>query len=101
LPGLADAAAGASSTASEADLKRAIEEAMPPRSVVKWRKRVEPVKNEWRLCYYVFKAKVKGHTKKVVLVNDLYRHKRPGAGALSRGRRGPGRRRQSAGAGAG
>jgi hypothetical protein len=30
----------------------------------------------WRLCHYVFKAKVKGHTKKGVLVDDLYRNKR-------------------------
>ena len=64
------------SEVGKAQLKRDIEEAMPPRSVVKWRKRVEPVKNEWRLCHYVFKAKVKGRNKKGVMVNDLYRHKR-------------------------
>jgi hypothetical protein len=61
---------------SKADLKKAIEDAMPPWSVVKWRKRVEQIKNEWRLCHSVFKAKAKGRTKKGVLVNDLYRHKR-------------------------
>jgi hypothetical protein len=61
---------------SEADLKKAIEDAMPPRSVVKWRKRIEPIKNEWRLCHYVFKAKVKGRNKQGNVVNDLYRHKR-------------------------
>src|ERR1700722_2541988 len=58
---------------SMADLKKAIEDAMSPRLVVKWRKRVEPIINEWRLCHYFFKAKVKGRTKKSVLVNDLYR----------------------------
>jgi hypothetical protein len=61
---------------SEADLKRAIEDAMPPRSVVKWRKRVEEIKKEWRLCHYVFKAKVRGRNKKGILVDDLYRGKR-------------------------
>jgi hypothetical protein len=61
---------------SKADLKKAIDDAMPPRSLVKWRKRVEPIINEWRLCHYIFKAKVKGHNKKGVLVNDLYRVKR-------------------------
>jgi len=61
---------------SRAELKKAIEDAMPPRSVVKWRKRIEPIINEWRLCHYVFKAKVRGHSKKGVLVDDLYRGKR-------------------------
>jgi hypothetical protein len=60
----------------KADLKRVIEEAMPPRSVVKWRKWIEPIINEWRLCHYVFKAKIKGRNKKGVLVEDLYRDKR-------------------------
>jgi hypothetical protein len=61
---------------SKAELKKAIEDAMPPRSVVQWRKRVEPIINEWRLCHYVFKAKIKGRAKKGVLVNDPYRAKR-------------------------
>ena len=61
---------------SMADLKRAIEEAMPSRKVVKWRKRIEPIKNEWRLCQYIVKAKVRGHNKQGVMVEDLYRHKR-------------------------
>jgi len=61
---------------SKADLKKAIEEAMPSRKGVKWRKRIEPIINEWRLCHYVFKAKVKGRNKKGVMVNDLYRDKR-------------------------
>ena len=43
---------------------------------MKWRKRVEPIKNEWRLCHYIVKAKIKGHNKKGVMVDDLYRHKR-------------------------
>jgi hypothetical protein len=58
------------------ELKQAIEDAMPPRSLVKWRKRVEPIVNEWRLCHYVFKAKVKGYNKRGVLVDDLYGAKR-------------------------
>jgi hypothetical protein len=49
---------------------------MPPRKVVRWRKRVEPIKNEWRLVHYVVKAKVEGRTGKGLLVNDLYRDKR-------------------------
>lgn len=57
-------------------LKQAIEDAMPSRSVVKWRKRVEEIKNEWRLCHYVVKAKVRGRNKKGVMVDDLYRYKR-------------------------
>ena len=57
-------------------LKKAIEDAMPSRKIVQWRKRVEPIKNEWRLCHYVVKAKVKGRNKKGVLVEDLYRTKR-------------------------
>lgn len=61
---------------SKADLKKAIDEAMPSRKVVKWRKRVEAIINEWRLCHYVFKAKVKGRNKQGVLVDDLYRSKR-------------------------
>lgn len=61
---------------SEKELKKAIDEAMPSRNLVKWRKRVEPIKNEWRLAHYVVKAKVKGRNKQGKLVNDLYRHKR-------------------------
>lgn len=57
-------------------LKQAIEDAMPSRSVVKWRKRVEEIKNEWRLCHYVVKAKVRGRNKHGVMVDDLYRYKR-------------------------
>ncbi|MBX9679115.1 MAG: hypothetical protein K2X38_10165 [Gemmataceae bacterium] len=61
---------------SRADLMRSIDDAMPPRSEVVWRKRIEPVINEWRLCYYVFKAKVKGYDKKGIFSTDLYRAKR-------------------------
>lgn len=61
---------------SKADLQRAIEESMPSRKVVKWRKRVEPIKKEWRLCHYIFKAKIKGRNKQGVIVDDLYRDKR-------------------------
>lgn len=61
---------------SKTDLMRAIEESMPSRQVVKWRKRVEPIKNEWRLCHYIFKAKISGHNKKGIFVKDLYRSKR-------------------------
>lgn len=61
---------------TKVELERAIEEAMPSRQVVKWRKRIEPIIREWRLCHYIFKAKVKGHNRKGVLVDDLYRDKR-------------------------
>ena len=61
---------------SKADLKQAIEDAMPSRNVVQWRKRVEPIKNEWRLCHYVVKAKVKGYNKQSVFKTDLYGAKR-------------------------
>lgn len=61
---------------SKADLKRAIEEAMPSRKLVKYRKRVEPIKKEWRLCHYIVKAKIKGYNKQGIMVDDLYRHKR-------------------------
>ena len=57
-------------------LKEAIEYAMPPRSEVMWRKRVEPIKSQWHLAYYVVKAKIKGRTKKGKLVSDLYAPKR-------------------------
>ena len=61
---------------SKTALMRAIEESMPSRQVVKWRKRVEPIKKEWRLCHYIFKAKISGHNKKGNFVKDLYRSKR-------------------------
>ncbi len=61
---------------TEANLKKAIDESMPPRSTMKWRKRVEPIKNEWRLCHYVVKARVSGRNRQGVVVDDLYRRKR-------------------------
>ena len=57
-------------------LKKAIEDAMPSRKVVQWRKRVEDIKKEWRLCHYVFKARVKGYNKQGVFKTDLYGAKR-------------------------
>ena len=45
-------------------------------STAAWRKRVEPIINEWRLCRYVFKAKVRCYNKKGVQVDDLYRDNR-------------------------
>jgi len=57
-------------------LKEAIEYAMPPRSEVMWRKRVEPIESQWYLAYYVVKAKIAGRTKKGRMVKDLYRPKR-------------------------
>jgi len=61
---------------SKAELKKAIEETMPSRKVVQWRKRVEDIKKEWRLCHYVVKAKVKGYNKQGVFKTDLYGAKR-------------------------
>jgi hypothetical protein len=57
-------------------LAQAIEESMPARSIVKWRKRIESIKKEWRLAHYVVKAKVVGWNKHGFFVNDLYSHKR-------------------------
>ena len=59
-----------------ADLRQAFEYAMPPRTEVRWRKRVEPIRNHIRLPYYMFKAKIKGDDKKGVFHKDLYRSKR-------------------------
>ena len=61
---------------SKADLANAIEDSMPSRTLAKWRKRIEPIKNEWRLVHYMFKAKLMGHSKKGDLVDDLYAKKR-------------------------
>ena len=61
---------------SKDDLKNAIEFAMPPRSVVKWRKRVEPIRFRNWLCFYIFKAKVAGENDNGVFVKDKYRAKR-------------------------
>ncbi|MEI8019048.1 MAG: hypothetical protein WCH39_12675 [Schlesneria sp.] len=61
---------------NKSDLMKAIEESMPSREVVKWRKRVEPIKKEWRLCHYNVKAKIRGRNKKGIMVEDLYRPKR-------------------------
>lgn len=61
---------------SSDDLKAAIEDSMPPRSEVMWRKRVEKIQSQWHLAYYVVKAKIAGKTRSGKFVNDLYRHKR-------------------------
>ena len=58
------------------DLRDAFEESMPPRSLVQWRKRVEPIKHEVRLCYYIFKSKLRGTNEKGVFLEDLYGSKR-------------------------
>ena len=57
------------------DLERAIEEAMPDRKQVKWRKRIERIENEWFYARYIVKAKVAGHVKGR-RVEDLYARKR-------------------------
>ena len=61
---------------SKSDLMKAIEESMPSREVVKWRKRVEPIRTEWWLYHYIVKAKVSGENKKGIMVKDLYGPKR-------------------------
>jgi hypothetical protein len=60
---------------SKKALEQAIEEAMPDRKQVKWRKRVEAIKNEWYYAHYISKAKVAGHVKGK-RVDDLYSKKR-------------------------
>ena len=39
---------------------QAIEESMPPRTEVRWQKRIEAIRDEWRLVNYVFKARIGG-----------------------------------------
>lgn len=57
------------------ELEKAIEDAMPDRPRVQWRKRVEPIRNEWFYCHYIAKAKVSGHIRGRE-VKDLYAKKR-------------------------
>src|SRR5579872_3288982 len=57
------------------DLERAIEEAMPNRREVKWRKRIERIKSEWFYSHYIVKARVAGYVK-CRRVEDLYAKKR-------------------------
>lgn len=57
------------------ELEQAIEEAMPSRATVRWRKRVEPIKNEWYYCHYITKAKVSGYINGLRIA-DLYMRKR-------------------------
>jgi hypothetical protein len=60
----------------EEALKSAIEKAMPSRKVVKWRKRVEPIENEFCYAHYMTKAKVAGYDRKGNRVADRYARKR-------------------------
>lgn len=57
------------------DLEDAIEASMPPRSQVKWRKKIEPIQNEWRYLHYITKAKIAGRVKGK-MVADMHRRKR-------------------------
>lgn len=57
------------------ELERAVEAAMPGRAEVRWRKRVERIKNEWFYAHYLTKAKVAGQVKGRP-VSDRYRAKR-------------------------
>ena len=43
---------------SKVALEQVIEDAMPSREVIPWRKRVEAMSNEWAYCHYITKAKV-------------------------------------------
>ena len=56
-------------------LAQIIEEAMPSRKVVMWRKCIQPIENEWRYAHYITKAKIKGRIRGR-LVNDLHARKR-------------------------
>jgi hypothetical protein len=60
---------------SKRELERIVEEAMPDRQQVKWRKRVEIIDSEWNYCHYISKCKVSqsfgGHT-----TQDKYASKR-------------------------
>lgn len=60
---------------SEKNLKQAIEDAMPDRDEIKWRKRVEEIENEWYYAHYMTKAKVAGYVKGR-RITDLYAKKR-------------------------
>ena len=48
---------------------------MPPRSEVKWRKKIESIESEWRFCHYITKAKIEGRVNGKV-VADMHRRKR-------------------------
>jgi hypothetical protein len=57
------------------ELRWAIEGAMPPRSKVKWRLRVEPIRKEWQYVHYITKAKIGGYINGT-RVEDRHRAKR-------------------------
>lgn len=57
------------------DLESMIEEAMPDRGEVKWRKRVERIRSYWFYCHYITKAKLPRYTKGRI-VADFYGKKR-------------------------
>ncbi len=57
------------------ELERVVEEAMPPRKEVKWRKRVERIKNQWYYPHYITKAKV-ARTINGKRIEDFYAKKR-------------------------
>lgn len=38
---------------SRGELERIIEVSMPSRSVLRWRKKIETIDNEWRYCHYI------------------------------------------------
>lgn len=56
-------------------LAAAIESSMPPRSEVKWRKKIETIENEWRYFHYITKAKIAGRVKGKLLA-DMHQRKR-------------------------
>jgi hypothetical protein len=64
------------SQVDRSNLANAIEQAMPPRRSIKWRKRIEAIRDEWRLINYVFKAKISGKLRNGRRTIDLHAAKR-------------------------
>ena len=60
---------------SRKELSSIIEEAMPPRSQIKWRKCIQTIENEWRYAYYITKAKIRGRVRGK-MVSDMHARKR-------------------------
>ena len=43
---------------SKKELENTIEDAMPPREIIPWRKCVEPIRDDWYYCHYIAKARI-------------------------------------------
>ena len=57
------------------ELSRIVERSMPSRKTMRWHKMIKPVKNGWRLAFYITKAKLSGVLKGQYM-EDYYARKR-------------------------